>query len=61
MLKTRFAVAICSLSVVVGAGPVCGQDYPNRPVRLFTAAAGGGSDFVARLIAQGILDPWASR
>ncbi len=27
------------------------QGYPNKPVRLITAEAGGGSDFVARLVA----------
>src|SRR5262245_29726643 len=30
------------------------QDYPNKPIRLVTSAAGGGSDFTARRVAQGI-------
>ena len=32
----------------------CGfaQTYPNKPIRLITAEAGGGGDLVARLIAQ---------
>ncbi len=30
------------------------QDYPNRPIRVLTSEAGGGSDFVARLISQGL-------
>lgn len=34
-----------------------GQDYPNRPIRIVTATAGGGSDFIARTIAQGISGP----
>ena len=34
-----------------------GQDYPNRPIRLIVPfAAGGGSDFVGRLIGQKLTD-----
>jgi tripartite-type tricarboxylate transporter receptor subunit TctC len=28
-----------------------GQDYPIRPIRILTAQAGGGNDFVARILA----------
>lgn len=38
----------------LGAGGVCGQNYPVKPVRLVTSGIGGGSDFTSRLIAQGI-------
>ncbi len=35
------------------AGTVAGQNYPNRPIRLIVPfAAGGGSDFVGRLVGQ---------
>ncbi len=30
------------------------QPYPNKPLRLATSEPGGGSDFAARLIAQGL-------
>ena len=30
------------------------QDYPTRPVRIVTSAPGGGVDFTARLLAQGL-------
>jgi len=30
------------------------QDFPNKVVHLYTAEAGGGADFVARIIAQGL-------
>ena len=36
---------------------VRGQSYPNKPIRIFTSPAGGGNDFVARFIAQGITGP----
>src|SRR5512134_863861 len=45
-------LALCALAV----SAVCAQDYPNRPIRFVTAAAGGGNDFSARLIAQGLTE-----
>ena len=33
-----------------------GQAFPDRPVRIVTSSAGGGSDFVARMVAQSITD-----
>src|SRR6187431_408943 len=38
-------------------GVALAQDYPNKPIRIVTAAAGGGSDTIARLVAQGISGP----
>ena len=40
--------------MILIAGLACAQNYPNKPVRIVTAGVGGGSDFAARLIAQGI-------
>src|SRR5262249_44303467 len=34
-----------------------GQDYPSKPIRFITNEAGGGTDLVARIIAQGITVP----
>ena len=31
-----------------------GQGYPNKPIRIVTGDPGGGIDFTARLIAQGL-------
>jgi tripartite-type tricarboxylate transporter receptor subunit TctC len=45
-----FAIAVLALS----AGTVCSQNYPNKALRMITCEAGGGSDQVARLTAQGI-------
>ena len=48
-------VRMFSLAVMVlVAGSACGQDYPSKPIRLVTGLAGGGGDFVARIVAQGI-------
>ena len=35
-------------------GAAVGQAYPNKPVRIVTAAPGGGVDFTARLLALGL-------
>ena len=58
MLKTRVAAAMISIGVMaLCAGPVCGQSYPTKPIRVLSAEVGGGADFVARLIAQRISGP----
>src|SRR5262245_61172715 len=36
------------------AGSVTGQEFPNKPIRIVVGGAGGGGDFVARVIAQGL-------
>ena len=43
--------------MVLCAGPFSGahaQDYPVKPVRLLASTAGGGTDFAARVLAQGL-------
>jgi tripartite-type tricarboxylate transporter receptor subunit TctC len=40
--------------VFTAIGIASGQEYPNRPIRIVTATPGGGSDFVARIVAQGL-------
>lgn len=53
----RFVVWTFSIcATMLGAGAVSAQTYPSKPIRIVTAQAGGGTDFVARLIAQGLTD-----
>lgn len=55
MSKPHFLRAALVIgAVTLSTGVICAQEYPNRPVRIVCAAPGGGADFVARLIAQGI-------
>ena len=55
---SRFVVGMIAVGpMVLAAGAASGQQYPNRIIRIVTAAAGGGSDFIARIIAQGISGP----
>ena len=46
--------AIAIGAILLCAGIASAQNYPTKPVRLVTAEPGGGNDFAARLIVQGI-------
>ena len=55
MLIKRFVEWMFSIGMMVlGAGIVFGQNYPNKPIRIVASAAGGSGDFAVRLIAQGL-------
>ena len=65
MLHLRLFISILSICpMVLGAGAASaqapstgsGQDYPNKPIRVVTSQIGGGSDFVARLVANGLTE-----
>ena len=58
MLKPHFSAGIFLAGLTsLGACLVSAQDFPNRPIRIVTAAPGGGNDAAARIIAQGITGP----
>jgi tripartite-type tricarboxylate transporter receptor subunit TctC len=48
------ASGLAALLLLLGAVTGGAQDYPSRTVRIVASEAGGGGDFVARLIAQGL-------
>src|SRR4051812_16128445 len=50
----HFLMAILFVGALAIFGAAWAQEYPTRPMRIVTAAGGGGSDLVARLIAQGV-------
>ena len=55
MARPSTVARLCAAAALItGAGTTCSQDYPNKPVRVVTYPAGGGTDFSARLIAQGL-------
>jgi len=46
------AFAFALIATVASAAP--SESFPSKPIRIVTAQAGGGNDFAARLIAQGL-------
>ena len=47
---------LLSGALALNVSIVLAQDYPTRPVRLITSGIGGGTDFSARMIAQGLTE-----
>ena len=63
MLRSSFIAQMVLVGLtVLGADVVSaqttstgsGQAYPSKPIRIATSTIGGGTDFVARLVAQGL-------
>ena len=53
-LPCLLAASFLALPMVLATAAVSGQNYPDKPVRIIGAEAGGGADATARLIAQGL-------
>ena len=56
MAAQRFpaCIGIAGLLAFVSVPAADAQQYPQRPIRFVTAAVGGGIDFTARLLSQGL-------
>jgi tripartite-type tricarboxylate transporter receptor subunit TctC len=58
MLIARIGLGVFSVAALgLSAGASVGQDFPTKAIRIVTSTPGGGSDFAARIIAQGITGP----
>src|SRR3954451_9844661 len=44
-------------ALFAASSAACAQEDPTRIIRIVTAAGGGGSDFIARILAQGLSGP----
>ncbi len=54
-MKLSHVVALaCAGSMAAATHDLSAQGYPVKPVRIVTAEPGGGNEFAARLIAQGL-------
>lgn len=54
MVMSRYAGLLTAAAVVFFATAAQCQIFPAKPIRVIASEPGGGGDFVARLIAQGI-------
>jgi tripartite-type tricarboxylate transporter receptor subunit TctC len=57
----RWIVAAVGAALALGVGLAQAEDYPVRPVRVVTQAAGSSVDLVARLIGQGLTEDWGQQ
>ena len=58
MSALRIVISMFSVGFMgLVAGVASGQDFPNKPIRIITTAAGGGSDTTVRIIGPGITGP----
>ena len=56
MRASRHVAWAILIAATAAAGLASAQDYPVRPIRIVTAAVGGGIDVTARLLAAGLTD-----
>jgi tripartite-type tricarboxylate transporter receptor subunit TctC len=55
-MSRAYRIGIALIAMSAGAQAASAQDYPNRPIRVVTAAVGGGIDFTARMLAHGLTE-----
>jgi tripartite-type tricarboxylate transporter receptor subunit TctC len=51
-----FLIAIAA--ALLACSSTLAQEYPSKPVRIIVANPGTGTDFTARLVAQGLSERW---
>ena len=60
MKRAAFAGGLFVFSPVLGAA-VAAEEFPTKPIRMIVPyAAGGGTDIVARIVAQKLQDKWGT-
>ena len=53
-MTMRLLAPLAVAALLPCSGMAIAQTYPSKPIRMVTVEVGGGADFVARLIAQGL-------
>ncbi len=51
-----WAITAAAAASALGVAEVTAQTFPNKSIRIVTAQAGGGTNFVSRLVALGLTD-----
>src|SRR3954471_16710592 len=57
LCRSRSKTMACAIVLLLPVNDTLGQNYPIHPIRILTSDAGGGSDIITRIIAQGISAP----
>lgn len=61
-MTMRVAAVLVAVCIALpGAAIAAAQDYPSKPIRLVTSEAGGSTDIVARLVANGLTEDMGRR
>jgi tripartite-type tricarboxylate transporter receptor subunit TctC len=53
-MAKRWAAGLAVAVLITASGAAIGQPYPTKAIRIVTAPAGAGNDFVARVLANGL-------
>ena len=60
MIRDSRRLWTCAAALLLSySATTIAQGYPSKPVRLVTAAAGAGGDFVSRIVAAGLTELWS--
>lgn len=54
LIKRVLVVTVAAGAMVAGHGASWAQEFPGKVIRVYTSQAGSPSDFIARILAQGI-------
>ena len=57
MVAEQFRVVVAVAGLLAMPLPLSAQTFPSRAVHIVTSEPGGGNDFAARVIAQGLTGP----
>lgn len=61
MIRAAFAGGLFVFSAMFSAPLSAAEEFPTKPIRMIVPyAAGGGTDIVARIVAQKLQDKWGT-
>lgn len=57
-MPAKSVIRALAFILLPGIASADAQTYPSKPIRLVTSAPGGGTDFVSRVLGQGLTANW---